>query len=320
MNRSLRIVLILLAAIAGGLLIFNQVNTHYLSKRKAHLSTIDNLTTRLAAYQKNARDHVRVKGELQAIIDRTLGGSIEIVDHRLRTRLNRLAEQAQLQSPTVGTGSSGSARRSPAASAFRSFRDLYVEIDFVEVEGWISGTGTFEQALRLIDAIEAEPWIKRINQIRLDPKDNGSRFDVSLRLTTLFLPGQAPDPDALLSPVPTEFERLAVFLQSNPFRVPPPAPVAEPPQQARTEAPPQHTPTFPYQRWKLTGIAHGPNGPEVWLLNAESKETRVLSMSEKLHEMELMAIETDSAVFRIGEKRVRIAVGSRMNERTPARQ
>ena len=60
-----------------------------------------------------------------------------------------------------------------------------------ELNGWITAQGTFPQIVELIDAVAAEPWAKRIDQIKIDPKDNGERFGISIRLSTLFIPGRA---------------------------------------------------------------------------------------------------------------------------------
>jgi len=79
-------------------------------------------------------------------------------------------------------------RASPARTLFKgnAQRTLRDEVDFVELPAVVSGQGNYEQALRLISSIENEPWIKRIDSIKMDPKDNGGKFDFSLRLTTLF--------------------------------------------------------------------------------------------------------------------------------------
>ena len=79
------------------------------------------------------------------------------------------------------------------------------------------------EVVRLIDRVQAEPWLKYVDQVKLDPKENGQRVDVTLRLKTLFLPGRAPS-KAILGPSDTEVvaaaaipERYAALIEANPF-------------------------------------------------------------------------------------------------------
>jgi hypothetical protein len=228
--------------------------------------------------------------------------------------LNRLAEHAGIQNASVGT-QSPVRRQSPARSMFKGNlqRSLRDEIDFIEVPGSITCQGTYEQTLRLIACIEDEPWIKRIDQVKIDPRDNGGKFDITLRLTTVFLPGRGPTGElAAAIPVP-DLNKYAVFVQSNPFRIPP----SPPPVTVAAKPQPAPPTGFPYEQWALTGVAESTAGAEAWLLNNQTRESRRLAVGESLQDAVFTAVSGDSAEFQLGEQRFLVSVGQNLNDRTP---
>lgn len=318
MSRPVKIILLAVAVVIGGWVAYSRIiKTMYLEPRAAALASIEKATTTLAEYRKNQQDHPRVDTAIRGVIDRTLGGDLETVDHRLRTRLNRLAEQLQIRNAAVGTTGQVKPRESPAKSRFSSNRALRDEFDFCELEAWINGAATFEQALALVDAIEAEPWIKRIDELKLDPRDNGARFNVSIRLTTLFLPGRAPKGELQAPPAdPSRVQRYASLAAINPFRLPPPPPAQPKPVEAVAAGPPP----FPFDQWTLTGIAQSPAGLEIWLLNRSTQEARRLAVGERLHDVEFVAAHGEWAEFRTGDERFSVAVGGILSDRTLVNQ
>jgi hypothetical protein len=265
-----------------------------------------------------------VQAELESYADRTLGASIEQVDGTLRARLNRLGESEGLRGLVVGTGAS-SARESPAKSVYgRSAeqRPLRDEVDFVTLAAWINGEGTAEQVFRLLQRIEAEPWLKRIGTVRLevvrsDRRASEARIKLSLGLTTIFLPGREPRGSIVSGWKSEDFAALAPLTEESIFAMP--APPKQPAIQAAEAAPPEPVappvPAFAYGEWLLSGVASGPGGPEVWLVNRGSSERRVLNPGEALHEMVLSEAAGERAIFTIDGRRVEVAVGEPMRER-----
>lgn len=322
MNRPTKIIAILLAVIASLWLLYGMANSLFLRKRASLVDQIRVATASIGERKKARNDESRMDAEIQRYADRTLGGNEETVDHQLRSRLNRLVEQFQLQSPTVGPGTAPPRpKESPAKLMFSSSQSqikLRKEKDFVELEGFISGSGTFDQVLRLVDSIEAEPWIKRIDEIKLDMRDNGAKFDVSIHLTTLFLPNHEPNP-AHVPPAKTGgFDQYVTLVQNNPFRKPLPAPIAS---QAMTDPPViAGPPPFPYEQWALTGLAQSPSGIEIWLLNHQTHESRRLGVGESLQDAVLVSTNGEAAEFRIGQQRFMVAVGKNLSDRTPVNQ
>ncbi|MHC5001616.1 MAG: hypothetical protein ACYTJ0_00690 [Planctomycetota bacterium] len=267
------------------------------------------------------RRHDAVLEDLQALADRTLGSDRETVDHQLRSRLNRIGEAIGLSGFSVNT-SRYAARPTPARSAFsaRAERAVRDEIDFVEVEGSLSGEGSLEQALRLVHEVQAEPWPKRIDQMRLNPRDNGARFDVTMRLTTLFLPDRGPEsPPSLDRPLDEGFQAHAPLAQVNPFRLPPaPEPPTQPAPEVVVQAPP--TPVGPdWTQWTVTGVVEGPTGVEVWMLHPATGESRRLASGDPLDGLELVSAAGDRARFRRGASEFTVRVGATLGEPEPSR-
>ena len=319
----LKLVLPVVAAAAMVWLGWWAMERSYLKPRATLQESINSRSEFLDDAASERRLQPRLEAQLQQYADRTLGGDLQSVDHRLRSRLNRVGEEIGLKALTVGTGSATS-QVSPARSQFRgrssvvNLRALREEIDFVEVQGWISGHGSLEQVVQLIHRVQAEPWLKYVDQVKLDPKENGQRVDVTLRLKTLFLPGRSPS-KAVLGSSDTEVataaavpDRYAALIKANPFAVPPSKPTAPPVATGKPLAPPP----FPYGQWILTGVAESGGIGEIWLLNRKSGESRRLAVGESLHELVLAAAEGDRAEFQIAQERFSVAVGQNLLERT----
>jgi hypothetical protein len=313
MSRPIKIILALAAVTALASLGWAPVKAAYFNQRRMQRDRIVSLTNDIDLFKKAASEHVGVRDGIQGYVDRTLGGDLETVDHQLRSRLNRIGEQLGLEALTVGTGR---VRRLGTPAKSRQFRGpgqkaLRDELDFVEVEGWIAGQGSLEDALRLIHRIDAEPWLKRVQQVRLQPKANAERFGVQLRLVTLYLPDRAPQQPPPAGD-PPDFGRYASMASRNPFQVPPAASEPSPGPAA--------TPVGAdagLNRWVLTGVATSGGSVEAWLLRPDSGETRRLVPGDTFEGLVLVAGDGNVAEFQLGNKRFRVAVGSRLAERLP---
>jgi hypothetical protein len=287
------------------------------------------LGQRIRAYSdhlQKVRKQREARGELDAklagFVDRTLGGKFELVDNLLRTRLNRIGEEVGLRGQVVGTSPTATQVGTPAKARYtsKSARQVRDEADFVELEGSISGEGTLEQALLLLHRLDAESWLKRVQQFKLEPRENGERFTVMVRLTTLFLPDREPQMMSVATFDPARFAPYAALAAANPFRVPPPGtPAPQPPiapQQSQSIA----VASFGYGQWKVTGVAEGPGGLEVWLHNPVTRESRTLTAGQKLHEAELVAAAGEQAEFRLGDQQFFVAIGRSLDDRTPVKR
>ena len=304
----------LIAACAGAVivvgLLWSATSRIYAAPRAALEAEIEQVAASVEKYRAQLDDDRWVQQTLRATADRTLGADLETVDHRLRTRLNRIAESIALAGVTVGTGDV-SARRSPARTAFPrggAWKTLRESVDFVEIEGWVTGEGDLGKIVELVDRIDAEPWVKRISQVRIDPKDNGARFAVTVRLATLFLPGSAPEHVESPAYDRSRLDRFAMLVGANPFRLPEAAPT----RVADVSAPKAG---LPRREWMLTGVAEGPGGAEAWLRNVASGATRQIVIGESIDQAKLVGAATDWAEFELEEERFRVRVGTHLQDR-----
>jgi hypothetical protein len=300
-TRRTRLALIAAASVLAAWLVWGVARRGYLEPRQTRLEKILLLRGDVAAANKALDDAPRVNAALDELAARTLGGDLETVDHRLRSHLNRIGEEIGLRDLSVGTGRSRNLE-TPAPGEFN--KTLREELDGVEIEGWLSGRGTLEQVLRAVDRLETESWLKRIGQVRLQAAENGAAFEVTVRLSTIFLPGRGPAATPADEPAwaydPASFESHSALLASNPFALPAPG----------AAAPPVAAEGFPYGTWMVTGVARGPSGPEVWLRSAAG-ETRRLSIGEALGDLVLAAADGETAEFTRagGGEPVRASVG-----------
>jgi len=279
----------IIAMVVGGVIAvwigWSIISSAWLSPRAEMLTEIEELEASIEQRRDALNRAPRIKRDIVLAANRTLAGESQAVDHRFRTRLNRITEQVGLASPAVGTGGT-SVRQSPARRLFSrrgAQRAFYDEIDFVELEGCVNGRGTLAQVLELIDRIEAEPWLKRIES-------------VGQRMT-----------------------RLTSLIGSNPFRLAPdpPPPPPEPVQPEQTKPAPPPEPEFPYGQWVLTGVAQGPDGAEIWLNSRKNQENRRLVVGDRIGDATLIAADGEFATFTIEESHFRIRIGGTLKDREP---
>jgi len=313
-----------LGVLAAGWLVWRAAGAMYFEPMSEVREKITSRQETLASYDRRLDSARETRIDTEAFVARTLGGDVETVDHRLRSRLNRVAEELSLARHSVSTGST-TAKASPARLIWPrkgAWRELRDEIDFVEVVASVSGEGTLEQIVGLIDRVDAEPWLKRINQVVIDPKNNGETFGVTVRLTTLFLPGRSPETMPRATYDTGRMVMLAGLIETNPFRVPPPSvPVvaAPPPEVAPPPAPPP-PPGFPWRDWQVTGVAEGPTGPETWLRNTRSGKSRKLMVGGAIGKAILKSAGGEWAEFRLGSESFRVQVGNRLDDRSPVNE
>lgn len=284
------------------------------------VSTYENA---IATGRKQRRDRREVDETLDRFGGRTLGSDLETADSALRSRLNRLGEEAGLAGSLVVSTQAPRGRGTPARSEFGrsgSQRALREELDFVELPARVSVEGPLESVMRLVHEIGDEPWIKRLDSVSLDQAGgrDGDRMKLDLQLTTLFIPGRPIPEGAIPEASPTPFDRYGRLVAANPFLMPPPpTPEAESPPPAPEPRPPDKPAParFPYGDWLLTGLVEGPRGLEAWLRNGRTGETASIRPSGRVGGAELVEIAGDAATFRIGEESFLVLVGSTLGDR-----
>jgi hypothetical protein len=297
------------------------------SAERAELErTLERANNGLAQVAEQSRQRPGLNRAIQSFVDRTLGGDLDASDSALRSRLNRIGEELRLLDLSVKT-ERAALRLSPAKSQFSakgSQKSLRDEPDFMELPATITGEGTVDQVMRLVHRIQSEPWIKRLDAVRLDQSKGGERVRVTVKLTTLFLPNRKPKADPRLSDeervaVEQSFERYRAMANANPFRVPQPAkvePVTTVAQVPPTPPPPPQL-GFPYDQWQLTGLVNGPGGMEAWVRNPTTGERRELQVGHVIGEIAFVGANGDIAEFSLGQQHFRIQLGTPLSSRSP---
>ena len=258
-------------------------------------------------------------GRLQGIANRTLGPSLENVDSEVRRRLNRACEELGIAEFSVTTGST-TARATPAK----------------KVQATVIASGSAAQVYQLLFKIDIEPWIKRIESIRLDPNNGGEAVKLTIKLTTIFLPGRlAKAPLVIDQQALATAERYRALFGSNPFRIPPPIAPTVIATNATSGAPTAPIPTgldnaagqlpvavplspFPYGEWQLTGVVEGPSGPELWLRHLPTGTPLTLQPGSAIGELIFRAVEYDSGLFEGPGGTCRVQVGNNLTQRASA--
>lgn len=330
-------------AFAGAALVAGTLGWLVHSGRVTSLSGFDRAAVnadieRSTDFLRSVRAEREKRGELDkrlaAAVNRTLGERTDAVDTALRARLNRIAEETGVRDLMVATNAAVE-RKSPARQEMvrlgltRAQRD---EPDFVELRATLAGEGAADQVLRLVHRIAVDPMLKRVEALRLDPVKDGSRIRVTIRLSTVFVPGSEPAalPGAPSAEAIASFSKYAGLAARNPFRVP--APTAGAAQVAAaspapaaggeaTAAPAAAAPAdvgvgpFPYGQWLLTGVVDGPAGTEAYFRNAATGEARVLRVNESIAEFAFVGLDADAARIAAGGATYKVRVGDSLEAR-----
>ena len=281
------------------------------------------LETRIATYTsflktvRSEREERPALDEALAVsFDRMLGRDIERVDSALRTNIAALATSFGLEPSVQTTGTT--VRESPAKRAFkrsasqRAFRD---EPDFVEVRASVSTEGGIEAIVGFIHALDAAPWLKRIESVRLDPQPRTSTLRLSARLITIFVPNRGGLNESLPPFARFPLDRYAVLSERNPF--------ARPVEDAEVPVVPEVpvevvvAPIGPRAQWRLTGVVIGPEGEEVFLANATLGQTLEVRLGDAFDGITFTQASGDIATFSLDGGTFRVLVGSRLDEAAP---
>lgn len=293
---------------------------------RAELDDRLNLYRRVLLEVRREREQrPELDARFDAIVDRSLGADLETVDSTLRRRLVEALAESGLRGGVVNT-MGASVVGTPATRAFRRSgpeRALRDEPDFVRIGASVSGTGTLGEVVRFVQRLDASPWVKRIEQLRLDPDRAGSLVTVSVRLSTIFVPGVAPDPEAPLVPSDGRpLDRYAALVAANPFRHAV-EPRPSPPVEVVDVSPVPIAPAVdPWASWMLTGVVQGDPGTEAWCRQPNSGRTATLLPDIEVDLGDgllatLVSVDGDVAVLRLGDETRRVLVGSTLGRSRP---
>ncbi|MFZ4574998.1 MAG: hypothetical protein ACOYN0_11410 [Phycisphaerales bacterium] len=290
----------------------------------AQISAIEGSIDR---YQKIIDRRAEAEASLRAAAKTTLGVQLDLVEHRLRTGLTRLLEQEGLQGAVVNT-TQPRERESPLTQAKGVpgpvKKILNASPDFVSLRATLKGTGTLEQVARCVAAVQAQPWLHRVEAISMRPVGKErERFELKMDVESLFLPDWAgkdiPEPE--IAQVSEEGGQYAAAMAArNIFRrLKPPETVvteATPPPPPPTDTPPERL-FPPYEEWAVSGVMSGRSGLTVIMVNRRSGESRAVVPGETVLDAVLISGAGERAVFEIGGKRFEVTNGETLASRRP---
>jgi len=271
----------------------------------------------------------KVRQELRAFGQTTLGTSEDRVKHRLRTTLNNIAAGCQLEGVVV---SDGPARPMPSlvtkAKGFarlgRSVTDTFRRPDGELIQGQVRGVGKLEDVLRSLAVVSAQPWVHRVEGFSIKPVNKeADRFELAVDVATIVTPDiESPaqgEPLTVALAADAEGQWSGVVAK-NMFRLPPAPPVtpavaASGAGGVQAEAP--APPGTPYGEWRVTGVAHGRAGVEVWLVNVRTSERKTLGVGAAVLDAVFVSGVGERAVFEIGGAKFEVATGGTLAERRP---
>lgn len=323
-----RLILILALIVLVPVIGYVYVSKRYLGPKRDLEETIDSRRAWVESVQNYLDRERRIQRDLAEYAARTLGRSEEEVEHALRSALNDLGARYGLARLTVSTNMRG-AVGSPAVAArvdeFKRNRALRDMSDFSRAEATLTGTGSLERVLGLVQAAQELPWLSRLDSVDVAARDNGARFELRLKLTTLYFrdiaprdgyAAELPEATPLTEPVQTLAARNVFHLPPppQPEAKPTPQPVAQKPEPKPTPPPPP-----PYDQWKVTGITTTASGPELWLLNQKNKQRRVLLVSQRILGATFVGLgpQREQAIIEIDGERFLVGLGNTLAQRTP---
>ncbi|MBL9032222.1 MAG: hypothetical protein JNM80_11020 [Phycisphaerae bacterium] len=308
---------VLLAAYSG-------YSSLYASPRDRLRGQIEKARGEIAAYDAALKARPAVRAELKQLAAATLPGTVDEADALLRTALNTIADESGLATIRVDTNRpediANPVGSSKLATPMRA--QIRKQRDFAVIRSTLTGVGTFDQCLRCVASLQAQPWIHRRESVSLIPADKDrTRFTLRVALASIYLSGDAaPKPTERLAIVPASPAALAeaaALAQKSLFRVPPPTAVAkaDPPQPASGPKPP---PPPPYHEWRLTGVVQSPRlGVEAWVVNTRTQQRLSLGVGSAIESATFVAGAGERAVFEIDGSKYEVFNGQTLAQRRP---
>ncbi len=312
--------------IAGGVVAFVAlwigsctVRSMYLTPRQELQAAINSAERRIEDAEDRLRYERRLQRDLQELADLTLGGSAEEVVSQLRTRLNLIGNGVGLSGLSVSTGSPKLIK--PPLGAVRGLpSSMRQQPDFFEVTADLSGRGSYAQALQVVELIEADPMLKRIDSIALRPREGGSAVDLAVGLTVIYLP---TEPEEIPEPVPpAAATRFAELSGRELFRAPPPKPEPAPqPPPVQVRHDPPGPPPPPYDQWEVNAVVAIDGSSEVWLRHVGNGAMQQLAVGEAFYALTVREARPDGAVVEEeGGARFFVEIGRKLSDRVPSGQ
>lgn len=326
MNRRVRQALIIATAAAFVLGGWWGWNT-YTARRRALDADIARYRNGLEAREVELADAPRLRKRFDELADISLGANEEEANAVLRRALNEMAAHIGLRRAQVSTSTSRPQVNPATRSRLREFRPREVRErpDFHALSATLTGECSLEQAVRAVALLNAQTWVCRVDGVglRVVGRERES-VDLSVQITGLFVRGgKSRSTDESSARIWTPIDDGAVdpwraIVSKNVFREPPAPPPRQPERErpiveAPPAAPPPVVPSL--ADWRITAVIHAAGGPELWIVNVKSGETRTLAPGTEVLGAIFVTGSGEVARIRIGDDIFEVRLGATLADR-----
>lgn len=283
------------------------------------------------------RDERGIRKEIKEAAKKTLGFKQDQVEHRFSAGLRRLAERNGMTRVVVTQKEFEKApnplTRSVGMRPDSVKKALVKTPDFWILKGSVRGTGSFDQVLKAMAEIDAQPWV-RIESFQLRPlSKEADQFSLDLEVAAPWvrdwLSEELADPELLEERPQVGWARRAIVAR-NAFRDAPVVVAATPPIVVKpVDAPanngggtapaaPLPPPPPPYNEWLLTGVVIGrTTGVQAFLSNTRTSQTMTVLKGARVEDAILVDGAGESATFEIGGQRFTVRINQTLADRKP---
>lgn len=306
----------------------------YAGPRDTLLKRRDALQADVTRLQEVTEDDPKLRKELKAIAETTLGKQMDVVSHRFRSYTARLAGEAGLENVVVEQGRPveeknlvGQRMPTNVPTALRAAAREQVNLSVIR--GAVTGVGNLEQVGVALATLQSQPWVHRVEGVQIRPSGTDrKRFNVRFELATLYLPDlvTTDKEPVVAAPSAAQLAAWKEFASRNIFRepkakdhspgdTPPPIAVVEPKSDGGTPPPPVVAPD--YASWRLTGVVSSSRGTEAFFFNAKTNEKLSVRVGGTVLDATLINADGEDAEIEIAGKRFRIQNGESLAARRP---
>ena len=288
--------------------------------------------TGLESREVELLDAGKVKKSFDALCAISLGATEEESNAAIRRALNEMAAFVGLKQAAVSTSSARPVINPAAKARLREYsaRAERERPDFQAISATLTGEGSLDQAVRTVALLDSQDWVCRIDGfgMRAFGKEREG-IDLSVTVTAMFLPGRrtaigAETGGRIWSPIDeARLDPWRAIVSKNVFkepRPPPPPPVQPQPEATAIAqaAPPPPPPAPSLADWRVSAVVQGRGGPELWIVNQKTSETKMLAVGSQVLEAVFVTGSGESARIRIGQDTFEVRLGSTLAERKPA--
>jgi hypothetical protein len=304
----------------------------YTQRAEALNKDIEQYRVGLLQRDEKMRDKAKIARDLKKAAETTLGTDEEKVTAALRKALNEVVSHYKLTDASV-TSAHAAALKNPVAERGvaelrdRKWRDAKKAPDFYVLPATINGKGTLDQALRVMATLEAQPWVHKIDSFAIRPiGKERDRVELTVSLGSIYLTdagGVRPGETVNWSPASeAQYAAWQPLASKNVFKEPAPvaAPVAAAPAAPAVNvaaAPPPPPPPPAYDQWRVSGITRGVHGPELMVVNLQTKQWLTLVVGGLVLDAKFIDAVGEAARISIGDKEFEVKTGQVLSERTP---